>query len=141
MKPRYQALEDARKHAADLVSKVAKELADQPMWTLEQGVELAREIEAALIPAGWHAALAGSVLHRGTSAHDLDIIVYPRKKLSEPRPNIDLLRDALQGLGMRRRASSAAVRDEWRKRGSRDTKFVEVWATKDVRRVDLFVLS
>lgn len=88
--------------------------------------------------AGWHVALGGGVLLRGWSNHDLDLIVYPH---SSERANLLKLRKTLQAAGMVRRASAAAVQEEWRKLGSRDCKHVEVWRTADARRVDIIVPS
>jgi len=46
--------------------------------TLEQALPIVRGIEYELASRGAHCALGGSVLHRGESAKDLDIFVYPR---------------------------------------------------------------
>ena len=46
-------------------------------WTLQEGIKLARTLEAFAITIGYHIALGGSVLHKGTSSKDLDIFVYP----------------------------------------------------------------
>lgn len=53
------------------------ESATTPGWDLEQGITVARRIEEALIPLGYHCALGGSVLHKGSSDKDLDIFIYP----------------------------------------------------------------
>lgn len=50
-----------------------------PMWTLEQGIRLARRLEPIAIQHNAHIALGGGVLHRDSSDKDLDIFVYPRK--------------------------------------------------------------
>lgn len=49
------------------------------MWTLEQGIQFARELEKKLIAEGYHCAIGGSVLMSGKSDKDLDIFVYPHK--------------------------------------------------------------
>jgi hypothetical protein len=55
-----------------------------PQWTLEEGVLLCRLVEQTVIPAGYHCALGGGVLHRGESDKDLDIFIYPHsQKLNE----------------------------------------------------------
>lgn len=51
----------------------------KPLWTLEQGIELARRLEPIALAHNAHVAIGGSVLHRGESMKDLDIFVYPRK--------------------------------------------------------------
>lgn len=50
-----------------------------PMWTLESGIEVCRVVEALLDPAGFHCALGGGVMKKGSSQKDLDIFVYPHK--------------------------------------------------------------
>jgi hypothetical protein len=47
------------------------------VWTLEDAVAVARLCETELIPAGYHCAIGGSVLHRGWSDKDLDLFIYP----------------------------------------------------------------
>ena len=46
-------------------------------WTLEEGIKFARELEFNLIPLGYHCAITGSVLYKGRSEKDLDIMIYP----------------------------------------------------------------
>ena len=107
------------------------------MWTAARARLVIRDIEAELSPAGWHVALAGSVLTRGYSEHDLDLIVYPHCK---PRKNIVGLRAALARYGLTPYASRTKVTKGWRLGGSLDTKWVEVWML-GARRVDVIVLS
>lgn len=47
------------------------------MWAREDAVELLSKFEAFLAKQGYHCALGGSVLYRGNSEKDLDVIVYP----------------------------------------------------------------
>lgn len=51
------------------------------MWLLNDGIELARAIEQALVTnnLNCHCAMGGGVLHRGESKKDLDIYFYPHK--------------------------------------------------------------
>lgn len=49
------------------------------MWTLDEAVATCRMFELALKANGFHCALGGSVLHRGTSQKDVDIFVYPHQ--------------------------------------------------------------
>lgn len=49
-------------------------------WTLETGVTFCRQLEALLLPMGYHCALGGSTLHTGWSAKDLDVFIYPHTK-------------------------------------------------------------
>jgi len=113
-------------------------------WTLDQGIEMVRQIERALASCGWHAALGGGVLHRGQSDHDLDVIVFPRQRIAETvrQPHIGLLRTALRhDLDMTLFATVDRVQKHWRSKGLGDLKHVEVWKTADGKRVDLLVLS
>lgn len=47
--------------------------------TLEKAVEVCREIEDKLKPIGYHCGLTGSILYKGESEKDIDIIVYPHQ--------------------------------------------------------------
>jgi hypothetical protein len=66
-------------------------------WQLTEGVEFARHVEREAIQHGYHVALGGSVLHRGESDKDVDLIVYPHKtsevRLS-PEEFVGKLKDA-----------------------------------------------
>lgn len=53
------------------------------MWTRETALEIIPALEAKLSEHGAHIALGGSVLYRGTSEKDLDIIIYPHKRDDE----------------------------------------------------------
>lgn len=107
-------------------------------WTMRRGVALARTLEQALKAVGYHVALAGGVLHRGASDHDLDLIVFPHNCRAQ---NKRAVRRQLEALGMRRTHSCARMHEGWRTRGSTDTKFVEAWCSPCGRRVDLIYLS
>lgn len=61
------------------------------IWTLEEGLAFARNLERLLVPAGFHCALGGSVLHSGSSQKDLDIFIYPHKSNGEPVSDADVL--------------------------------------------------
>jgi hypothetical protein len=101
----------------------------QPLWTLEQGIELARRLELIAIKHNVHVALGGGVLHRGQSNKDVDIFVY-RRKTSYPFPGVAVI---LRAFGT----------SHWRPRPHEyggDSK--EVWEAKlDGKRVDFFFLQ
>lgn len=65
------------------------------MWTLEQGVDVARSIEPLAIASGFHVAIGGSVLHRGESQKDLDIFVYPHKTSQVSGTDVDAFKESL----------------------------------------------
>lgn len=82
------------------------------MWTLEQAVEFCRKAEPIAIAQGFHVALGGSVLIRGSSEKDLDIFVYPHKTVD----GIALIcvMDALREIGVSefQRADHSSYGDE-----------------------------
>ncbi len=47
------------------------------LWSLEDGITFVRELESKLAPLGYHCGLTGSVLYKGFSNKDLDVIIYP----------------------------------------------------------------
>lgn len=47
------------------------------IWTFDEGLAFVRKVEGHLKEQGFHAALSGGVLWRGSSTKDLDIILYP----------------------------------------------------------------
>lgn len=107
------------------------------VWTLAEATVFVRDLSKAIEPAGYEVAIAGSVLKKGRSMNDLDVVIFPRSTAEEDP--IALLA-ALQNWGMIRRHDTPWVHKAWRKQGSKDTKAVEVWEYKD-KRVDLFFLK
>ncbi len=107
------------------------------MWTLHEGVDLCRLLNTHLAPVGYCVALTGSVLLKGKSYNDVDLVVYP---LNTQKIDLDILRGALRLFGIKPWVSVEQVTDAWRKKGSDDTKHVEVWRS-GVRRIDLFILQ
>lgn len=101
--------------------------------TLEQGIAIAQIVETAIIPAGYHCALGGSVLHKGGSDKDLDIFLYPHNGNSL---NPELLRVRLQTHGFK------LVNTFGRSKNSHDSKEIEIWEfLKDGTRIDFFFLK
>lgn len=49
------------------------------LWDLDSAEAFARIVEKELIPADYHCAIGGSVLHRGWSDKDVDLFIYPHK--------------------------------------------------------------
>jgi len=45
---------------------------------LEDGIRICRLIEQAIVPVRYHCALGGSLMYRGHSEKDVDVIIYPR---------------------------------------------------------------
>lgn len=93
-----------------------------------------------LAEAGFHLGLTGSVLFKGSSSKDLDLIVYPREYLGDPDANYHSAVKALKEAGGRRAVPYATVQRFWREKGSEDRKCVEQWDW-DGKRVDVFFLT
>lgn len=108
-------------------------------WTRRQGLALVQRLERALKPH-YHVALAGGVLLRGESDHDLDVIVFPHKAHHFDLQEIhDALRGHLHLVFTRERLAAM-----WRERGIKDTKHVEVWSDASGRhpkRVDVIIFG
>jgi len=83
-------------------------------------------MEALLKPIGYHCGLTGSLLYRGTSAKDVDVIIYPRDPV-----NRRSMHEILKQLGARK------TRMAYTGAGG---KLVAVAKYKGIR-VDLFFLS
>lgn len=67
-------------------------------WTLDGALMLCRRIENLIRDLGSHAALGGSVLHKGESDKDCDIFIYPHKS---PTFEIIKIMDRLEGAGIK----------------------------------------
>ena len=63
------------------------------MHTIDSAMVLIRQIEPVLAANGYHCALTGSVLFKGESEKDIDIVLYPHNpdKLLQPIELLDLL--------------------------------------------------
>lgn len=61
-------------------------------YTLEIAVDICREIEAKLVPLGYHCALGGSCLYRGNSEKDVDIIIYPHD-IKVQKPPLEIINE------------------------------------------------
>jgi len=105
-------------------------------WTRANAIKLLVKLEGTLAPH-YHVALAGGVLFRGKSLHDLDVVVFPHAS-----NHLDLkeIREGLQSAGLRFVVDVKTVHEHWRKMNSVDTKHVEVWYLDDAR-VDIIVPS
>jgi hypothetical protein len=107
-------------------------------WVLEEALGLVRSLVEPLKEAGFAIALTGSVLNKGESLHDLDIIIYPLQ--STAKTDFENARGILINAGLRCHINAGTVRSVWRKKGSLDEKEVEVWQLNK-RRVDVFFLK
>ena len=112
------------------------------MWTLVSARGIIAVMETHLAPRGFHVALAGGVLARGHSKHDLDVVVFPhcKRPMSTARSREWAIRQSLRAAGLVRRRTWCQMHAYWRKHGSWDTKHVEVWVL-GARRVDVIMLA
>ena len=101
------------------------------MITLDEGLDIARRIEQAIIPAGYHCALGGSVLHSGQSGKDLDIFIYPH--------NGKVLNSALLRLKLKA-AGFVCYFVPGTSKKSVDSKAIELWSFGKIR-IDFFFLQ
>jgi len=101
------------------------------MWTRETAFQFLEPLEKFLAGNGYHCALAGGVMYKGTSDKDLDVIVYPHD-----RDNcilVDVLWERLRGF-------LSPLKSFNSKGSSRDSKDVRVFYVAG-RRIDFFFLK
>lgn len=103
-------------------------------WSRPEALFFAKELEARCLPH-YHVAFAGSVLHRGHSDKDLDLIILPH---TTRYARIDDVRNIMTAFGFRLFLNWEQVREKWEKKGSGDQKIVEVYIQRR-RRVDIFL--
>lgn len=109
---------------------------DHP-WTLEEAVAFAQHLQPYVVAVGYHVGILGSVVTKGASSKDLDVLLYPH---STAKQDLVALYGALVEAGMKRVVNFANVMKVRKTVASYDTKHVEVWEHQG-RRVDVFFLS
>lgn len=110
---------------------------DKPvLWTREEAIDLCIKLDAVLNFHGFHCGLIGSVLTKGTSTDDLDLIIFPH---NTSEYMLKGAYEALQTFGMKRVLTRASIAHSWHREGSLDTKHVELWEFGR-KRVDLFFM-
>ncbi len=104
-----------------------------------EGLGLITMLQERLIIRGWCIALTGSVLFKGSSTKDLDLVLFPVQKppLWDHVAETEELAHLLVDCGLNRVHTRDVVTARWRRIGSADTKHVEVWEYNG-KRVDLF---
>jgi len=113
------------------------EMVSSYVWTMDDATVFVRALWEVVQKRGYHAALTGSVLTKGCSSNDLDIILYPH---STKEQNYEGLVAALKDFGMVQKLGVAGVHKAWVKLGSNDEKHVEIW-TWQGKKVDLLFLK
>jgi hypothetical protein len=106
----------------------------QSVWTLVDALEFVRSLEIEVVRTGYHVGLRGSVIMRGRSENDLDVIIYPH---DSTKCDYDYLVTALHAAGLRRIADVNHVHAHWRRKGSTDEKHVEIWSYGEHLKVDI----
>lgn len=109
------------------------------IWTLEQGLEILRNLEKNLKPLKYTSTLGGGVLFKGFSTKDLDIFIAPYNKTDV---NHDSLIKILEGLGFIRKKTKEEVHKGFEYAGDSEKihKHVEIWDFNG-KRVDFFFVE
>lgn len=110
------------------------------MWTLRTARAFVAKLQPKLKAVGWFAAIGGGVLNRGTSDHDLDLILVPYDSNVQDLTAVRAVLQSMDG-GWDQLADVERVQKYWREKGSLDRKHVEVWLDDRKRRIDLIVPS
>jgi predicted nucleotidyltransferase len=103
------------------------------IWTREEALLFCSVHWEKFKEIGWHIGLTGSVLYKGHSSKDLDLIFYPRKTQQKDRQKLCAL---LELLGWKREKDLTSLSHE-----RLDLKHVELWETAEGNRVDIFILQ
>lgn len=103
------------------------------MWKIEDAQQLCKILDSKLRPYGWCVGLTGSLLYKGESQKDADIILYRAGQF--PSATISTVKEILRNIGMEDRTTPEFLV----KQAARDTKHVEIWDWTG-ERVDLFFL-
>lgn len=106
------------------------------MWTLQDGILMLSALEPKLKELNAHCGLTGSVLYRGNSIKDLDVIIYPRHKNQKDH----WIKKDIKGF-LVKFFESDKMNDCTSKSQDRDDKKVCWLTTKTGKRIDFFFLS
>jgi hypothetical protein len=98
-------------------------------WTLKEALVWVAILQEHVRPCGYHIGLHGSVLHKGKSSKDLDLIVYPHNSGAIPT---GLIAGAIERAGLTYRRERALYQDE---------KEIRIYTIADGRRIDIFFLQ
>lgn len=112
------------------------------MWSLENVIVVVRKLAFDLRVAGWCIGVCGSTLVKGISRKDADIILFPS---NANHRDVDAAKSVLNKHGMICIFDEAFIKEQWRKKGSDDTKHVEAWSFVknhpfEGRRIDVFFM-
>jgi hypothetical protein len=107
-----------------------------PAWTLTTALPVLIALEAHLAPVGYHVAVVGSVLVKGASQKDLDIIVMPHKSRGAGANELAPAQDAIEAFFSKRLHQCLSTPEK-----PRDCKVVFWLRDFEGRRIDFFFLS
>ncbi len=107
------------------------------MWNRLESLAVFESLEPIVAKLGYHCALAGSVLYRGHSDKDLDIILYPHN--TEDGLSIDQLWGNLVGHFVPMECGKCA--SGYAARSKRDDKQVRWMKFSNGKRIDFFFLK
>lgn len=110
---------------------------NRPLWTITEALELCRRVIPVLKDAGFSVGLTGSLIRQECSQHDVDLIVYPFQ--SSQNTDFSRAKATLEKFGMKPVYNREQVTAHWRKKGSLDEKWVEIWDFNG-KRVDVFFM-
>ncbi len=106
------------------------------IWTRAEAIDFVAALDEKLTPR-YHVGLTGSVLIKGSSTKDLDVIVYPASTAEQDKAFVV---EKFLEAGLVKIHDVEVVHARWRRLKSQDTKHVEVWAYQG-KRVDVFFLT
>jgi hypothetical protein len=109
------------------------------MWTRDQACVFLERLCRLLEPVNWYAGITGSVVERGSSTKDLDMIIYPFRT---DRPmDKEQAYSVFRALDLQRFMKTSDIHKIWRELGSGDDKQIEAWRNRKTgQRVDFFFL-
>ena len=106
-------------------------------WTEQEALDLIRTLQSRIGSIGYGIALAGSVLMKGESSTDVDIILFP---YDTSRQDYESLKEAMTDHGLHQVFDQASSRRYRERHNHRDRKHTEIWKFGS-KRVDIFFLS
>jgi hypothetical protein len=129
----YQALEDIIEIQSSLKEWAPSRISDiNHSWSLAEAITFIKLLYEFIRPLGFGVALTGGVLMKSHSKKDLDLIIYPLKKISS---DYNKLLESLPTFGLtfvRLPNNNLGFQD--------DGKNVQIWKYNN-KRIDLFFLS
>lgn len=108
------------------------------MWTQQEAIELLKRLEPDLAKVGFHCALGGSVLYRGTSEKDLDVIIYPHTYKKQSPPNNSIAEVVLKLFFQAEKIKACGGESSSQERDDKEVKWL---TTEGNKRVDFFFLK